>query len=81
MAMKIPIVATSKGAEGIDCQHEQQLLIANKPKDFSKQIARLFLDDSLAKTLTENAHELVRNHHSWKIIGQKLEKVYEEIIT
>jgi glycosyltransferase involved in cell wall biosynthesis len=77
MAMKIPVVSTSIGAEGLDVQHENNIMIADTPQDFINCIIQLQRDSELANTIVENGFQLVNNTYGWEIIWKKLLKAYD----
>lgn len=65
MALGTPVVATSKGAEGLDVCHEEHLLIADTPARFAAAVVRLLQDQSLRVRLAQNARQLVRQKYDW----------------
>lgn len=60
MARGVPVVTTSLGCEGLAVQHNVHVLIADTPEDFSAACLRIMQEPELAKTLAENALELVK---------------------
>lgn len=68
MSLRTPVVATSKGAEGLDVQHDEHLLIADTPEHFADQVVRLLKDPALRERLTENAYRLVSEKYDWGIV-------------
>lgn len=73
MALGTPVVSTSIGAEGLDVEHERNILIADKPADFAEQILRLRDDDQLWQRLSENGKRLIEERYDWNVLGRKLE--------
>lgn len=76
LAMKVPVISTTIGAEGLDLQDGQHLLIAETAEDFSRQIIRL-LDSNerspgyqLRKTLQEHGRQQVESKYDWRAITQ-----------
>jgi glycosyltransferase involved in cell wall biosynthesis len=65
MALGTPVVATTKGAEGLDVQHGRHILIADTPSAFSASTARLLTDPPLRQTLATNAYQLVKESYDW----------------
>ena len=65
MALGTPVVATSKGAEGLDVQAGQHLLIADTPQDFAAQVIRLLREPGLRRRLAENGQQLVQQRYDW----------------
>jgi len=73
MALGTPVVSTTVGAEGLDVQHEREILIADTPSDFAKQVLRLHADERLWQRLSENGRRLVEEKYDWKLLGRKFE--------
>ncbi len=68
MALRTPVVATSKGAEGLDARHNEHLLIADEPDVFAREVVRLLRDPGLRERLTNNAYQLVREKFDWSAV-------------
>ncbi|MCB0207888.1 MAG: glycosyltransferase [Anaerolineae bacterium] len=65
MALKTPVIATSKGAEGLDAEHNKHLLIVDSPEDIADAIVRLHHDTALRQELIANAYKLVKEKYDW----------------
>ena len=65
MALNTPVVSTAKGAEGLNVNHEENILIANEPEAFAEAVIRLLRDPDLHKRLSDNAYKLVSEHYNW----------------
>lgn len=76
MAMGLPIVATSIGAEGLEITNGEHLLIADKPSDFAQAVMSVLNDASFANQLGQNARQLVCEKYSWETIGKHLLSIY-----
>jgi len=81
MAMAIPVVTTSLGAEGIPVEDMNNIVIANDPETFVDRIARLFRDDGLYERLSRNSRQLVEKRFSWEKGIDILEQVLEKTVT
>lgn len=68
MALRTPVVATSKGAEGIAAEPGRHLLIADTPQAFATAVLRLLGDPALRRALAENAHQLVSERYDWTAV-------------
>jgi polysaccharide biosynthesis protein PslH len=77
-ASAIPVVSTTVGAEGIDCRHGKDILLADTPEDFSEAAVRLFENQELRNTLISNAHRLAFEKYDWLSIGQSVVRWYQE---
>jgi glycosyltransferase involved in cell wall biosynthesis len=63
MALGTPVVATSKGAEGLDAKHGEHLLIANSPEAFAEAVIRLLQEPGLRQRLADKAYQLVQERY------------------
>jgi sugar transferase (PEP-CTERM/EpsH1 system associated) len=79
MALGRPVVSTSLGCEGLEVTHGENILIADKPEDFSRYVAQLLLDVGLRQQISENARKLVESKYGWDKISMDLIRVYEEL--
>jgi len=80
MAMGKAIVCTTMGCEGIAVTPEKNILIADSPTEFLKQIRRLRESSSLRESLGKAAREFVAEHYSWGKIGRDLAHVYRRLV-
>jgi glycosyltransferase involved in cell wall biosynthesis len=71
MAMGIPMVSTTIGAEGLPVLNEEHLLLADTPEEQAVAIARLLRNPDLASRLAGNALRLVENHGSWDSVASR----------
>lgn len=71
MAMALPVVSTSIGAEGLPVRHGEQLLIADDSEEQVAAICALLTDPQRAATLSANALRHVQEHCSWDAIAER----------
>ena len=76
LSMGKPIVATTMALEGIDVTPEKEVLVADTPDEFVRQIQRVMHDDALAPELSRNGREFVERKFSWEVIGREMERVF-----
>jgi glycosyltransferase involved in cell wall biosynthesis len=81
MAVGTPVVTTSKGAEGLDVEHGENILIADSPEAFAKAVLRVLDDFVLRARLAANGRRLVERLYTWDRIGNLLEEVIDEART
>jgi len=79
MALGTPVVATSKGAEGLDVRHGEHLLIANEPAAFAEQVVRLLRDADLRAALAANGRLLVAERYDWAAVMPRFLKLVEQV--
>ena len=65
MALRTAVVATSKGAEGLDVGHGKHLLIADTPQEFAQAVVRLLSDPILYKKIADNGYQLIAEKYDW----------------
>jgi glycosyltransferase involved in cell wall biosynthesis len=71
MALGTPVVATSKGAEGLDITPGRDILIADDPAEFAHEVIRLLRNSTLREQVTSNARRLVEQCYDWQQIGRR----------
>lgn len=77
MALGTPVVATSKGAEGLDVINEEHIILADGPDEFARQVVRLLRNPTNIKRMAENARRLVEEQYEWEAIGQQFVELVE----
>lgn len=77
LALGTPVVATSKGAEGLDLTHGQHLLVADSPRDFAQATASLIGDADLRARLAEDGRRAVAQKYDWAHIGRGFRDIVE----
>ncbi|MGQ9768596.1 MAG: glycosyltransferase family 4 protein [Anaerolineae bacterium] len=80
MALGTPVVSTSKGAEGLEVRHDENILIADDPAEFARQTVRLLRDPALRRRLAENGRKLVEDKYSWTEIGRRFNDLLESVV-
>lgn len=80
MALGTPVVSTSKGAEGLEVIHEENILIADDPGNFAQAVIRLLGDKDLRAKLSANGRRLVEERYSWETCARRLEQVLYQVV-
>ncbi len=79
MAAGAPQVSTSIGVEGMGLVHGHDVLIADTPGRFAREVIRLYRDDNLRKQIALNARERVARQYSVEEAKRYWEEVFEFI--
>ena len=66
MALRTPVVSTTKGAEGLDAQPGVHLLVADDPQEFASAVLSILLAPALRQQLVEKAFDLVQERYNWR---------------
>jgi glycosyltransferase involved in cell wall biosynthesis len=80
MALRTPVVSTSKGAEGLDAQPGEQLLVADRPRDFADAVLRLLQDDDLHRRIAEGGFTLVSQKFNWDAVLPEFLRLVEDTV-
>lgn len=80
MAAGKAVVTTSVGAQGIEYTDGENLLIADTPEQFARQIKRLVDDQDYCAKVGEAAARLVAEQYDVKTLTDRLLRFYEEIL-
>jgi glycosyltransferase involved in cell wall biosynthesis len=75
MAMQLPIVSTAIGAEGIDCNPGEHLLVADSDQEFARAVVELLRDETRRQSMGKAARTWVCANMDWKIHREQLKKV------
>ena len=76
----LPVVSTSIGTEGMNLIPEQQILEANEPANFARQIVRLYTNVSLWNSISANSNAAIAKYTPLAIkeaVTQILENVLD----
>ncbi len=71
-AMRLPVVSTSLGCEGLSVVSGEHLLVADTPADLIAATVRCLRDASLRASLAEAGHALAHAEYGWDQIGERL---------
>jgi glycosyltransferase involved in cell wall biosynthesis len=81
MAAGVPVISTSMGAEGLECTHGKDILIADSAEEFAHAIKRILTAPEFAKEIARQARQLVEQRYSWSALGDQFADVVEEAIS
>jgi glycosyltransferase involved in cell wall biosynthesis len=79
MSVKLPIISTNKGTEGIDLENQKDVITSELGDEFETALKRLIRDPSLQERLGESGRHLIESKYNWEHIGKKLDNVYETL--
>lgn len=79
MAMRLPVVATSKAQQGIEARAGEHLFVENDPGSFADAVATLLGDPGLRLRVGREARRFVEVHHSWPASMATLDHVLDEV--
>jgi glycosyltransferase involved in cell wall biosynthesis len=75
----LPVISTTIGAEGIETQPEQNILIADTPQAFGRAVVRVLREPGLAQQLAQGGRQTVIEKYDWRKIYSAWDEVYARI--
>lgn len=79
MAAKLPVVTTDVGIEGIEAEHNHDVLVGKTPKELADLTIKVLNNKELYTQIAKNARMLVDKKYSYQSIAQKLNNIYQEV--
>jgi glycosyltransferase involved in cell wall biosynthesis len=79
MACSIPIVTTTKGLGDLKAINNRDLLVADKPIDFTTMVLQLLQSKLKSDYIGSNGNKYVTKHHNWDNINNKFCKIITKI--
>lgn len=76
----LPVVSTTVGAEGINVEHEKNILQADTSQAFAEAIVRIFRSPLLAQKLGENGRQTVVEQYNWQRVYTTWDKIYADLV-
>jgi glycosyltransferase involved in cell wall biosynthesis len=81
LALELPIVSTTMGAEGlVDLRAGEHCLISDDAVGFAEATLRLLDDPALGRRLGAAGRVLACQRYDWSVIVPQLEALYQEIV-
>ncbi|OGU10761.1 MAG: hypothetical protein A2075_06305 [Geobacteraceae bacterium GWC2_58_44] len=78
-AAGLPVVATSKGCEGIGAENGRELLIADTPEQFAAAALRILKNPETGRSLAQSARSLVVERYTWESAAKIMERSYGKL--
>jgi polysaccharide biosynthesis protein PslH len=81
MAMGIPVVSSSIGAEGLPVQDSRDIYIADNAELFAERVVTLLQDSAAARTMGAAGQRLVRQRFTWNAAVMQFDEMCRRAIT
>jgi polysaccharide biosynthesis protein PslH len=79
-ACNIPVVSTTLGAEGIPVTHKIDILIADDPENFAREIIELIADPEYSKKIGNHLHALIEEKYSIPTLVQEGKEIINSLL-
>jgi glycosyltransferase involved in cell wall biosynthesis len=76
MAMGKPIVSTTVGAEGFPVVNGQELILADEPENFAREVLDLLENPTRRARLAATGRAFAQANYGWDKLVPQLEKIY-----
>jgi glycosyltransferase involved in cell wall biosynthesis len=80
MALGKTVITTSVGSEGIMCQHQKNILIADTPDEFLEAVISCYIVPDLVQQIGQNAKQYVQEYHLLEKVSATTQNYYQQII-
>ena len=80
MAMALPVVSTSIGAEGLSVKNGENILLSDQPEEFADNVIKLLQDQKNREEIGEKALTLIQKRFSWGAVTEVFETLCQHII-
>jgi glycosyltransferase involved in cell wall biosynthesis len=80
MALGTPVVSTSKGAEGLEVIHGENVLIADEPEQFAQAVIELVQNPELREKLSIAGLRLVTDRYGSEVMGRDFDALLDRVV-
>jgi glycosyltransferase involved in cell wall biosynthesis len=77
MAAKVPVVSTRVGAEGLDLDPPDTIILADTASEMAEGCLRLLADSGERERIRRSAWEMVSERFSWEQVTSRFEEILE----
>jgi polysaccharide biosynthesis protein PslH len=79
MALKTPVVATTKGAEGLDVISGEHILVADTADEFADAVVSILCEPDLGQNLVAQAYRLIQEKYDWQVVMPQFLDLVREV--
>lgn len=73
LSVGLPVVATSRGVEGLDAVRAGVVSVGNSAEEVAAEVTRMLSDEEARRRVGRAGRTFVENRYSWPAIGERLE--------
>lgn len=79
MAIGLPVVTTSIGAENINAENLKDWIVTDDEENFANSVLKLMEDKNMRELMGYNACKYVNNNFTWNIAENRLKEIIEKV--
>jgi len=68
------------GAEGLPVRHGENIILADDPADFARQVVRLLRDPHRRAQLSRAARQLVEENYGWPSVAVHFDQIVQAVV-
>ena len=80
MAMGKAVVSTTMGAEGLPVRHGENIILADDPADFARQVVHLLRDPQRRAQLGHAARQFVEENYGWPAVAAHFDQILARVV-
>lgn len=80
MALGKTVITTTIGAEGIMCQHQKNILLADTPAEFLNAISDCYQNPDMVEQIGINAKQYIQEYHLLEKVSSITKNFYQQLI-
>jgi sugar transferase (PEP-CTERM/EpsH1 system associated) len=80
MAMGKAVISTTMGAEGLPVRHGENIILADDPADFARQVVQLLRDPQRRAQLGRAARQLVEENYGWPSVAAHFDQIMHAVV-
>jgi glycosyltransferase involved in cell wall biosynthesis len=80
MAAGVPIISTRRGAEGVEANDGESIVLAETANEFCQAIQHVAKDNGKWQQLVTGGRRLVSAKYDWTILGAQLSEIHSRLI-
>ena len=77
--MEKAVVATRLACDGIEVEHNKNILIADTPESFAQCVIELLKNPELRNRLGKNGREMAIRKYTWTYVASLFDNVYRKM--
>jgi glycosyltransferase involved in cell wall biosynthesis len=81
LAMRLPVVSSAVGAEGLDLGPEESLLVVPTAEELAEGLVRCIRDPDTAQALADRGRAAVLERYDWDFLAEELERAWFRCLT
>jgi glycosyltransferase involved in cell wall biosynthesis len=80
MACGKAVVSTTLGAEGLPVTSGKDIVLADEPEEFARNVIELCRNATRRQEMGTQARRLVEERYSWRIVANQFQRILEEVV-